>query len=95
MARSHEQAVAVGVVLAIAGGMLGGCMWPLSMVGPTMQAVGHLMPQAWAMDGFVKLVYGHQGVGAILPEALVLAGFAVVLSTLAALKLRSTLVRLA
>ncbi len=95
MARSHEQAVAVGVVLAIAGGMLGGCMWPLSVVGPTMQAVGHLTPQAWAMDGFVKLVYGHQGVAAILPEALVLAGFAVVLCTLAAVKLRSTLVRLA
>ena len=33
-ARTPEQAVAVGVPLGIALGMLGGCMWPLEAVGP-------------------------------------------------------------
>lgn len=87
LARTQEQAVAVGVVLALAAGMLGGCLWPLSVVGPAMQAVGHLTPQAWAMDGFVALVYGHAGLVAVLPDIAALAGFAAVLCTLAAWRL--------
>ncbi len=76
LARSPEQAVAVAVVLAIAGGMLGGCLWPLSVVGPVVAAAGHAAPQAWAMDGFVALVYGHSGLLGVLPDAAALFGFA-------------------
>lgn len=89
LVRSVEQVVAVGVPLALALGMLGGCMWPLAIVGPVMRAVGHAVPTAWAMDGFVSLVYGHAGLGGIGGDVLVLASFAVALTALAALRLRS------
>ena len=66
--RTEEQAISVAVVLGIVGGLLGGCMYPLDVVGPAVRAVGHLVPQAWAMDAFVKLIYDHAGLAAVLPE---------------------------
>jgi hypothetical protein len=48
-----------------------------------VRGVGHAVPQAWAMDALVKLVYDHVGVAAVLPEIEVLAIFATVLVGLA------------
>jgi ABC-2 type transport system permease protein len=81
--RTEEQAISLAVVLGIVCGMLGGCMYPLDVVGPVVRGVGHAVPQAWAMDAFVKLVYDHDGLGAVLPEIGVLALFAAVLCALA------------
>jgi ABC-2 type transport system permease protein len=81
--RTEEQAVAVAVVLGIAAGMLGGCMYPLSVVGSVVREAGHVMPQAWAMDAFIKLIYDHGTFVAVLPEISALAVFALVFSALA------------
>ncbi len=89
VARSQEQAVAVGIVVAVAFGMLGGCMWPLDNVGPLMRSVGHIAPQAWAMDGFVRLIFGHSGIVGVLPDVGVLALFAVALVAIATNRLRA------
>ena len=89
VARSQEQAVAVGIVVAVAFGMLGGCMWPLDNVGPLMRSVGHVAPQAWAMDGFVRLIFGHSGIVGILPDVGVLALFALALVAIATKRLRT------
>ncbi len=77
--RSEEQAISLAVVLGIVCGMLGGCMYPLDVVGPAVRAVGHVVPQAWAMDAFVKLIYDHVGLASVLPEIGVLALFAAAL----------------
>jgi ABC-2 type transport system permease protein len=89
LAKSGEQAVAIGIVSAIAFGMLGGCMWNLNTVGPLMRTVGHIAPQAWAMDAFVRLVFDHSGILGVLPDIGVLALFALGLVSLAATRLRS------
>jgi ABC-2 type transport system permease protein len=81
--RTQEQAIAVAVVVGIAGGMLGGSLYPLDVVGSTVREVGHLTPQAWAMDGFIKLIYHHGGFTSVLPEIGALAVFALLLSALA------------
>jgi ABC-2 type transport system permease protein len=81
--RTEEQAISVAVVLGIVAGLLGGCMYPLDVVGPAIRAVGHVVPQAWAMDAFVKLIYDHASLGSVLPEIGALALFAAVLSALA------------
>jgi ABC-2 type transport system permease protein len=82
-ARTQEQAIATAVVIGIAAGMLGGCIYPLDVVDTTVRTVGHAVPQAWAMDAFIKLIYDHVGLTAVLPEIGALAVFAVVLSGLA------------
>jgi ABC-2 type transport system permease protein len=81
--RTEEQAISLAVVLGIVCGMLGGCMYPLDVVGPVVRGVGHAVPQAWAMDAFIKLIYDHAGLTAVLPEIGVLALFAAVLCALA------------
>jgi ABC-type multidrug transport system permease subunit len=58
-------------------------MWPLSVVGPAMQRIGHLTPQAWAMDAWNLIINDGAGVAAVATELAVLIGFAVVLSALA------------
>jgi ABC-2 type transport system permease protein len=87
-ARTPEQAVAAGVPLGIAFGMLGGCMWPLEAVSPGMRAIGHLTPNAWAMDAWVRLIFARVGFGGVTRQALALALFAAVLFPLAAWRLR-------
>jgi ABC-2 type transport system permease protein len=91
--REPEQAQSVGTPIAIGLGMLGGCMWPLDIVPSAMRAVGHLTPHAWAMDAWIELVFGGEGVGGIVAELAVLAGFAVVLAVLAGRRLRQVLTR--
>ena len=87
--RTEEQAISLAVVLGIVCGMLGGCMYPLDVVGPVVRGVGHLVPQAWAMDAFVKLIYDHDGLTAVLPEVGVLALFAAVLGGARPARLRA------
>jgi ABC-2 type transport system permease protein len=86
-----EQATAIGPALGIAFAMLGGCMWPLSIVGPTMRFVGHFTPQAWAVDAWTRLLSQHGTVASIAPQLLVLGGFAATSLALAAWRLRRRL----
>ena len=81
-ARTQEQAIGAPVVIGIAAGMLGGCVYPLDVVDSTVRSVGHAVPQAWAMDAFIKLIYHHAGFTAVLSEVGALAAFAVVLCAL-------------
>ena len=82
-ARSQEQAIATAVIVAIIAGMLGGCVYQLDTVSTTVRQVGHIVPQAWAMDTFVKLIYDHATFTDTLPAIGALAAFAVGLSVLA------------
>ncbi len=82
-AHSQEQAIATAVIVAIIAGMLGGCVYQLDTVSTTVNHVGHIVPQAWAMDAFVKLIYDHATFADTLPQIGALAVFAVVLSVLA------------
>ena len=90
LARTEEQAGAMGPAIGIALGMLGGCMWPLVIVPPIMRAVGHGTPQAWAMDGFIALIARNAHVNDVAGSLLALTVFAVVLLTAGAWRLRRT-----
>jgi ABC-2 type transport system permease protein len=91
VARNAEQATAIGIPVGIALGMLGGCMWPLDIVPPGLRAIGHLTPQAWAMDGFTSLIFNGKGLLDITVDLAVLTGFAIALLTLGVVLLRRTL----
>lgn len=92
-ASNVQQAQAIGIPIGIALGMLGGTMWPLEIVGPTMRAIGHVVPQAWAMDGWSELVLDGEPARAIAGEALVLAAYAAAALVLGTALLHRTLTR--
>jgi ABC-2 type transport system permease protein len=89
--RTPEQASAIGPILGIALGMLGGCMWPLEIVPPAMRTIGHLTPHAWAVDGWIVLLSQGGGLLDIGPKLLVLLGFAAVFLGLATFRMRRRL----
>lgn len=83
LVRTPGQGIAIAIPLGIVFGMLGGTMWPLSVVGPAMRAIGHLTPQAWAMDAWNAIINEGAGLAGIATEMAVLLLFAVGLSALA------------
>ncbi len=89
--RTPEQAGAIGPPVGIVLGMLGGCMWPLSIVSGFMRQVGHLTPQAWAVDGWTDLMSRNGTLVSVGPELAVLAGFAAGLILLSTVRLRRVL----
>jgi ABC-2 type transport system permease protein len=90
--RTPEQAGAIGPAVGIAFGMLGGCMWPLEIVPPSVRALGHVTPHAWAVDAWVEVLSRGGGLPQIAGYLGILALYAVVLLALASLRLRRSLV---
>lgn len=77
--RNGDQAQAIGIPVSVAMGMLGGAMWPLEIVGPTMRAIGHIVPHAWAMDAWTELVFDGASARDVLGEVTILMAYAAVL----------------
>jgi ABC-2 type transport system permease protein len=75
---TYEQLNAGTPVILVAMGMLGGCMWPLSIVGSDiLLGVANAMPQKWALQAAESLAAGGSLKGAA-GNILVLLGMAVV-----------------
>ena len=89
--RTPEQASAIAPVIGITFAMLGGCMWPLSIVSPTMRAIGHATPQAWAVDAWTNLLSGHGTITTIWHQLAILALFALGLFAIATIRSRTLL----
>ena len=86
--RTPEQASAIGPVVGIGFAMLGGCMWPLALVSNVMRQVGHITPQAWAVDAWTALLARHGGLGSIGLQLVILMGFAAGFALLATTRFR-------
>jgi ABC-2 type transport system permease protein len=85
---SPEQASAVGWVSSMALAALGGCWWPSEVMPRWLWSAAHVLPTAWAMEGFHALIsFGHGVEAAVVPAA-VLLGFAVLFAVLGSRLLR-------
>jgi ABC-2 type transport system permease protein len=85
--RTPEQASAIAPVVGIALAMLGGCMWPLSIVSPTMRTAGHATPQAWAVDAWTDLLSRHGDIVTISRQLGILCLYVVALFAIATRRL--------
>ncbi len=65
-----------------------GCLWPLAIVPASLRVIGHLTPHASAMDGFIEVIGNRGSLGDIVPELVVLLGFAAVLLPLSVVATR-------
>jgi linearmycin/streptolysin S transport system permease protein len=91
--RSPQQPTSLGPWIGVFLGMLGGCMWPLEVVPPFMKSLAYLSPAAWAMHGYLALIFSHASAVAILPDVAALLLFAIAFSALGILRLRPQLSR--
>jgi ABC-2 type transport system permease protein len=89
--RNAQQASGVSLILGLGLAAIGGSMVPLQVFPPTMQAIAHITPHAWANDAFAQLIANGASITGILPQLGVLVGFAAALLTLATWRLHRVL----
>ena len=91
LVRTTQQAIAIGLLLGIGLGALGGTMMPLEFFSPAMRSVAHLTPHAWAVEGFADLVRRGAGLADVAPRIGVLLAASAALFGLAAWRLRRSI----
>lgn len=74
--RSRSQLSGLSTLLILSMSALGGSMIPKFVMGETMQKLALLTFNGWAVEGYVKLFWRDEPLGAILPELGVLAAAA-------------------
>jgi ABC-2 type transport system permease protein len=68
--------------------LLGGCWYPIELFPQFVQNFAKILPTTWAMQGLLDIVLRGRGFLAVLPNALVLLGFAVVFFVVGVLRFR-------
>jgi ABC-2 type transport system permease protein len=89
LAKTEEQAVMFSLIPMFVFAGLGGAWVPLEVTGPTFQAIGHLSPIAWGMDGFENIVARGLSFNSVLLPTIALAGYAGLFFILAIGRFRS------
>jgi ABC-2 type transport system permease protein len=84
VAKSEEQAITFSLIPMFVLSGLGGAWVPLEFTGATFQAIGHVSPVAWAMDGFKNIVARGLGFNSVLLPAAALIGYTLIFFILAA-----------
>ena len=86
IAKSEEQAIIFALIPMFLLSGLGGAWMPLEYTGSAFQAIGHVSPVAWAMDGFKNIIARGLGFSSVLLPVAALIGYAVLFFILAAWK---------
>lgn len=76
--RSRDQFSGAAPIFSTGLAMLGGCFWPLDIVGPTMQTIAKLTPTGWAMIGLTDVLARNHGLETAWTSVTVLLLFAAV-----------------
>jgi len=88
LARGEEQVVILALIAMFLFAALGGAWFPLEVAGQAFATVGHLMPTAWAMEGFQDIVVRGLGLGSLLLPAGALLAYAAAFFGLAVWRFR-------
>jgi ABC-2 type transport system permease protein len=78
LVRTRDQMSGASPLISTGLAMLGGCLWPIEVVSPTMQTIAKLTPTGWAVMGLTDVVVRNQGLQAAVTPSLVLLAFAAV-----------------
>ncbi|UCC65377.1 MAG: ABC transporter permease [Anaerolineae bacterium] len=76
LARGEEQVVIFSLIAMFVFAALGGAWFPLEIAGKAFARVGHVMPTAWAMDGFQDIIVRGLGLESVLLSAGLLLAYA-------------------
>jgi ABC-2 type transport system permease protein len=83
LARTRAQLSGMSTIIILTMSSLGGSMFPRFLMSETMQKLGLLTFNAWALDGYLKVFWRNAAVWQLWPQVLVLAILAAVFMTLA------------
>jgi len=89
LAKTDDQAIIFSMIPMFLFAGLGGAWVPLEMTGKAFQAVGHLTPVAWVMDGFKNIIARGLDFNSVILPVAALIGYAVLFFGVAAWKFRS------
>ena len=88
LSRSEGQVIMWSLVAMFVFSSLGGAWFPLEVAGTAFSTAGHVMPTAWAMDGFQNVVVRGLGLRSVLLPAGVLLAYALAFFGLAVWRFR-------
>jgi ABC-2 type transport system permease protein len=83
ISKSEDQVIMWALIAMFVFAAMGGAWFPLDITGQTFSTIGHLMPTAWAMDGFQNIVMRGLGLESVLLPAGIVLAYAVVFFALA------------
>jgi ABC-2 type transport system permease protein len=89
IAKTQEQVSMFSMIAMFLFAAGGGAWFPLEITGRVFSFIGHLLPSAWAMDGFQNVVLRGLGFGSALVPALIITGHAVLFFTVAVWRFRA------
>jgi len=73
ISRKEDQVITFSLIAMFVFAALGGAWFPLEVAGKAFAAVGHIMPTAWAMDGFQNiLIRGLEFQSVLVPAGVLL-----------------------
>ncbi len=76
LARKEDQVIVLCLVAMFVFSALGGAWFPLDVAGKAFSSIGHVLPSAWAMDGFQNIVLRGLGFSSVLLPAGILLVYA-------------------
>jgi ABC-2 type transport system permease protein len=74
--KTESQASGISVMLGMTMALMGGCWYPLELFPQTVRTLVKILPTTWSMEGLLNITMRSGTVSTILPNALVLLGFA-------------------
>jgi len=83
VSHTRQQQASIATLLILTLSAIGGSMFPRYIMPETMQKLGLLSFNAWAIDGFTKVFWRDQPVWSLYPQVAVLLGFGAALFLLA------------
>lgn len=85
LCRSRSQLSGISTIVILTMSALGGSMFPRFLMSETMQQMGLVTFNAWALDGYIKVFWRNATVIELWPQVAVLVGLTLLFMTLARL----------
>jgi ABC-2 type transport system permease protein len=88
ISRKEDQVIALSLIAMFVFAAMGGAWFPLEVAGKAFATIGHVMPTAWAMDGFQNILMRGLAFQSVLLPAGILLGYALAFFGLAIWRFR-------